>query len=431
MHRIWLGGHLASKLVHVVQAPGIWLNLPGFDDMLSARRGDAMRTIKTFLIAFLAMPATGMAHHGIANFNLNLDVEIRGTISDIAFVNPHSWVYVDVRNADGTTSNWKCELRAATVLRRSGWSKEMFEIGSEVTITGSPDRFEENTCYMGSIQFANGNSMDRYGQLVEAELDMSREIELKRLPNGNPDISGDWAAEQVVMTDPRGQSGALLPVSVATQMEAGDVPEGGRAFPGSRGTPESFTDDPLATTWERPSLLPLTAAGAAAIADFDGASTDNPRLRCESTNIIFDWDFDNPINRIEQTESKITLTYGLMNMVRTIHLDQPGFPSAIVPSRSGYSIGRWDNDVLVVQTRRFLPGILSADTRTPHSGEMVVTERFSLDTANGALVREFEAVDPLYFDGVYRGRNRHYVSNLPYEPYNCDDRSFRSDQLQP
>ena len=86
--------------------------------------------------------------------------------------------------------------------------------------------------------------------------------------------------------------------------------------------------------------------------------------------------------------------------------------------------------MLVVETRGFLPGILSADARTPHSGEMQVLERFSLDTENGALVREFEATDPLYFDGVYRGRNRHFVSNLPFEPYNCDDRSFRSDQLQ-
>lgn len=384
---------------------------------------------KTILLPLLLLPALAQGHHGIANFNLNIDLEINGTISDIAFVNPHSWIYVDVRNANGSVSNWKCELRAATVLRRSGWSKEMFEIGSEVTITGSPDRFEDNTCYMGSIRFANGNSMDRYGQLMEAELDMSRAIELKRLANGVPDINGDWAAEQVVMTDPRGQSGALLPVSVATQMEAGDVPEGGRAFPGSRGTPESFTEDPLATTWQRPSLLPLTAAGEAAIAGFDGASTDNPRLRCESTNIIFDWDFDNPINRVVQTETEVKLIYGLMNMERIIHLDQTSFPETLEPSRSGYSIGRWENDVLVVETRGFLPGILSADTRTPHSGEMRVTERFSLDTENGALVREFEAVDPLYFDGVYRGRNRHYVSNLPFEPYNCDDRSFRSDQL--
>jgi hypothetical protein len=383
--------------------------------------------MKKLLLPLLFVSTCAQAHHGIANFNLNIDVEISGTISDIAFVNPHSWIYVDVTNADGSVSNWKCELRAATVLRRSGWSKEMFELGSEVTINGSPDRFDENTCYMGSIQFANGKSMDRYGQLVEAELDLSHAIELKRLPNGNPDISGDWAAEQVVMTDPKGQSGALLPVSVATKMNSGDVPTGGRAFPGSRGTPESFTDDPLATTWQRPSLLPLTAAGQAAIADFDGSSTDNPRLRCETTNIIFDWDFDNPINQVKQTGNEITLTYGLMNLVRTIHLDQATFPADIEPARSGYSIGRWDNDVLIVTTRGFLPGILSADTNTPHSGELQVTERFSLDLENGALVREYEAVDPLYFEGTYSGRNRHYVSNLAYEPYNCDDRSFRSD----
>lgn len=382
------------------------------------------------LIALLVAPSIGIAHHGIANFNLNIDVGISGTISDIAFVNPHSWIYVDVAQADGTTSNWKCELRAATVLRRSGWSKEMFEIGSAVTITGSPDRFEDNTCYMSTIQFANGNSMDRYGQLVQAELELSRSIELKRMSNGVPDISGDWAAEQVVMTDPRGQSGALLPVSVATRMDAGDVPVGGRAFPGSRGTPESFTDDPLATTWERPSLLPLTAAGRAAIEGFDGASTDNPRLRCESTNIIFDWDFDNPINRVVQTETEIRLIYGLMNMERTIHIGTDEFPAEIQPSRTGYSIGRWDGGVLVVRTLGFLSGILSADTRTPHSEALQVTERFSLDVENGALVREFEAVDPLYFEGVYTGRNRHYVSYLPYEPYNCDDRSFRSDQLR-
>jgi hypothetical protein len=380
------------------------------------------------LLPMLLLAGTVQAHHGIANFNLNLDLEITGTISDIAFVNPHSWIYVDVRNADGSTSNWKCELRAANVLRRSGWSKDMFEIGSEVTITGSPDRFEENTCYMGTVLFANGNSMDRYGQLIAAELNLQQELVLKRLPNGVPDINGDWAAEQVVMTDPRGQSGNLVPVSVASQLEPGDTLPGRGAFPGSRGTPESFSDDPLATTWQRPSLMPLTPAGTAAIAGFDGSSTDNPRLNCQSTNILFDWDFDNPVNRVEQSESQIKLTYGLMNMERIIRLDRTDFPGNITPTREGYSIGRWENDMLIVETRGFLPGILSADARTPHSGAMRVVERFSIDAENGALVREFEAEDPLYFTGTYRGRNRHYVSNYPFEAWDCDDRSFRSDR---
>lgn len=383
---------------------------------------------RSMLSLFLCYSPLGLAHHGIANFDLNIDISISGTISDIALVNPHSWVYVDVPNNDGSVSPWKCELRGGTVLRRSGWSQDMFELGSEITITGSPDRFEENTCYMGSIFFADGSSMNRYGQLVEAELSLHQAIELNRLSNGDPDISGDWAAEQVVMTDPRGLEGTLVPVGVADQFQPGEVPQGARAFQGSRGTPESFSEDPLATTWERPSMLPLTAAGQLAVEGFDGSSTDNPRLNCESTNIIFDWSFDNPINRVEQTETEITLTYGLMSMRRVIHLDQTDFPESLEPSRAGYSIGHWANDVLTVYTQGFLPGILSADTRTPHSQEFRVLERFSLDLEDGALVREFASEDSLYFEGQYRGKNSLYVSNLAYETYNCDDRSFRSDQ---
>ena len=218
------------------------------------------------------------AHHGLANFNLNVDIAISGTIKDIALINPHSWVYLDVVNEDGSVSEWKCELRGGTVLKRAGWSAEMFPIGAPLTISGSPDRFQENTCYTGTLHFADGRSIDRYGQMVEAELNLSRAIEIRRLPNGDPDLSGDWAAEQVVMTDPRGLEGTLVPVSVADQFEPGEVPRGGRAFQGSRGTPESFSDDPLATTWERDPIMPLTEAGRAAIEGFDGGSTDNPRL---------------------------------------------------------------------------------------------------------------------------------------------------------
>lgn len=381
-------------------------------------------------LTLLLAATPGSAHHGLANFNLNIDLTIAGTITDIALINPHSWIYVDVTAADGSVSPWKCELRGGTVLKRSGWTKEMFEPGSTVTITGAPDRWEENTCYMGSILFANGSQMDRYGQLVEAELEVRQAIEVKRMANGVPDLSGDWAAEQVVMTDPRGLSGTLVPLGIADEFAPGELPAGGRAFQGSRGTPESFSDDPLGTTWNRPSSLPLTDAGRAALVGFDAGSSDNPRLNCESTNILFDWGFDNPINHIVQTDTEIHLTYGLMNMARTIHLDQQDFPADIVPSRPGYSIGRWENDVLIVQTRGILAGILSADTNTPHSDALRVTERFALDPANGALLREFDAEDGVYWTGVYRGRDSMFVSSLPFEEYNCDDRSFNTDMLQ-
>ena len=372
-------------------------------------------------------PLISLAHHGLANFNLNVDITVEGTITDIAMVNPHSWVYIDVTNADGSVIAWKCELRGGTVLRRSGWSEDLFEIGSSISITGSPDRFEENTCYTGTITFATGLSLDRYDQVSEADRNLRQQIEIKRLSNGDPDISGDWAAEQVVMTDPRGLEGTLVPLSVAENFEPGEVPAGARAFQGSRGTPESFSDDPLATTWERPSPMPLTEAGLAAIEGFDGSSTDNPRLRCETTNIIWDWSFDNPVNRIVQTENEIRLVYGTMVFERTIHLDEIAFPENLDKSRSGYSIGRWENDELIVYTQGFESGILLADARTPHSDQMRVVERFRIDPENGALYRSYVAEDPLYFSGQFRGGDTMFVSSYPWEPYECDDRSYRSD----
>jgi len=372
-------------------------------------------------------PLISLAHHGLANFNLNVDITVEGTITDIAMVNPHSWVYIDVTNADGSVIAWKCELRGGTVLRRSGWSEDLFEIGSSISITGSPDRFEENTCYTGTITFATGLSLDRYDQVSEADRNLRQQIEIKRLSNGDPDISGDWAAEQVVMTDPRGLEGTLVPLSVAENFEPGEVPAGARAFQGSRGTPESFSDAPLATTWERPSPLPLTEAGLAAIEGFDGSSTDNPRLRCETTNIIWDWSFDNPVNRIVQTENVIRLVYGTMVFERIIHLDEIAFPENLEKSRSGYSIGRWEEDELIVYTQAFEAGILLADARTPHSDQMRVVERFRIDPENGALYRSFVAEDPLYFSGQFRGGDTMFVSSYPWEPYECDDRSYRSD----
>ena len=85
------------------------------------------------------VPSVLAAHHGVANFDLNTELEITGAVRRIAFVNPHSWLYLDVTGEDGQTRPWKCELRGATVLKRSGWSPEMFAPGTRVTITGKED----------------------------------------------------------------------------------------------------------------------------------------------------------------------------------------------------------------------------------------------------------------------------------------------------
>ena len=82
--------------------------------------------------------------------------------------------------------------------------------------------------------------------------------------------------------------------------------------------------------------------------------------------------------------------------------------------------------MLIVDTVGFKPGVLSADTRTMHSGELHVVERFSLDRSSGglALRREYVAEDPLYFTGQFRGADAAFVADLPYETPTCNDLSY-------
>jgi hypothetical protein len=83
-------------------------------------------------------------------------------------------------------------------------------------------------------------------------------------------------------------------------------------------------------------------------------------------------------------------------------------------------IGRWEDDVLIVDTVGFESGILSADGRLPHSDRLHVVERFSLDAGGRALTRRWTAEDPLYFEGQYAGSDVVYVSDVSYQPTPCE-----------
>ena len=352
--------------------------------------------------ALLAAPAAG--HHGFGNFDRNGEVTITGTVTGVDFVNPHSWLYLDVTGAGGEVSAWRCEMRAATVLRRSGWTPEMFEGGKPVTITGAPDRSDPKSCYLSTIVFADGSSADRYGQLTKAPAPTQPVQRPARLPSGEPNISGDWAPEQLVMTDPRGRGGALVPLSEVANYAAGErSDENARQY--------------------RTRDVELTAAGKEAADAFQMySSADNPRMRCETTSIIFDWTFDGPVNRITQSGDTITLQYGQLGFTRTIHMNETVHPANVQASRAGHSIGRWHEDVLVVDTVGFASGVLSPPLK--NSEQLHVVERFTLDPGTSTLTRSYVAEDPVYFNGQYTGSDIIKPADLPYAPDACSELTF-------
>jgi hypothetical protein len=97
-------------------------------------------------------------------------------------------------------------------------------------------------------------------------------------------------------------------------------------------------------------------------------------------------------------------------------------PASAKPTRAGHSIGRWDGDVLVVDTARFAPGILNG--AVPNSDKLHVVERFSLDPATMKLTRTYEADDTVYLKGVYKGQDVIGIADAPYAKDVCKEQGF-------
>jgi hypothetical protein len=77
------------------------------------------------------------AHHAFsAEFDTTKPVKLRGIVAKIDMVNPHSWIYIDVKNADGTTTQWMLEAGSPNVLIRRGFTKLALPKGTEVIFEG-------------------------------------------------------------------------------------------------------------------------------------------------------------------------------------------------------------------------------------------------------------------------------------------------------
>lgn len=82
-----------------------------------------------------AAPAT--AHHAFAlEFDSTKPVRLRGTVTRMEWINPHSWLHIDVTREDGTVESWMIEAGPAGVLVRRGWTKDSVAPGTEVLVEG-------------------------------------------------------------------------------------------------------------------------------------------------------------------------------------------------------------------------------------------------------------------------------------------------------
>ncbi len=105
--------------------------------MSRLRSGPMLRILALLLAGSLVSALPAQAHHAFAaEFDADKPLDLKGVVTRARWVNPHSWLYFDVKNADGTTTNWGVEFGTPNQLAGKGLTKEDLKAGTAVHIKG-------------------------------------------------------------------------------------------------------------------------------------------------------------------------------------------------------------------------------------------------------------------------------------------------------
>ena len=118
------------------------------------------RLFGPIVVAMLLMSAGAMAHHSFAaEFDGDKPIKLTGSLTKMLWSNPHAWIYLDVKEADGKVVNWAFELTGVNALYRRGWRKEDLVHGTVLVVEGFRARNNTPTANADSITFPDGRKL--------------------------------------------------------------------------------------------------------------------------------------------------------------------------------------------------------------------------------------------------------------------------------
>lgn len=324
--------------------------------------------ISTALAGALLVGAPALTHHSYIRIDRNSVVAFEATVLDFQWRNPHVYIRVGTVNENGEPIEWEIETGSTPILVHSGWSADSLAVGDVISVRAHPERgTNRRYAVLQSLTTQDGTVL-RQGILPSQATETTA------------DISGVWKS--------RLEPGA--PIEVLSALFAGFM------------------------------QVPVTEAGQASIDTYDH-DRDNPTAVCSGYGLLAGLTSPHYLNEIEILDDRVILRDEWFDAERIIYTDGREHPVDGERTRLGHSIGHWDGETLVVDTRLFAPhrspfGIGLASGIGKH-----VVERYSLNDDGRSLSVEVFLEDSESLADSFSGTlNWDYTPDFEFYRYNCD-----------
>jgi hypothetical protein len=312
-----------------------------------------------FALAVAAWGVAAEAHHSPAAYDMRTELVLEGTIAAFSWRNPHSSIELETTGPDGVKVRRDIEVAGISILQPLGLTGDSIRVGERVVIAARPNRRSSDGVVLGvSLRKEDG---------VELPLRfMGRGETVNGSAPAATSVIGRWLGRESDFVAYRTNVLESWPLTndARSALAASD---GGRVTSRADCVPYG----PPAVLME-PVLTTLEIQGNTAVLTTD---TDGNALQ------------------------------------RVIHLDLAEHPAGLQPTFSGHSIGRWENDALVVDTVGFEPHPHGFGFGVPSSSRKHLVERFALSDDHRQLVYETTIEDPETFTEPVR-----FTARLDHRP---------------
>ncbi len=312
----------------------------------------------------VSVAAPALAHHSAAAFDTQQEIKVTGTVTEYKFRNPHVYMNLQIKKADGSTVAMEVEAGAPSVLNPLGFNKDSVAVGDMVTISGNPARINPDKLMLGKDLYKRDGT---YYPLNIA----SRSIYAAKNEVATS-IAGTWFS-------PRTEFNTFL-----GGVSNWSVTEKGKAA--------MANVDPKATTQK--DCIPI---GAPALMFYPVADT------------------------ITVQRDRVVMKVDWMDSERIVYVDGRKHPAASETFLHGHSVGRWEGNILVVETTNFKEHPMGLSTSLPSSTGKRLTERFGLSQDGKSLIYSGVIEDPVYLSKPVEWSGQWmYRPNMPHSNQKCD-----------